>query len=48
MKMHRQGKITIQQAKNMFEKYGIAVICEGDFREYHVEVDHIIKYVTKK
>lgn len=46
--MFRQRKITIQQATNMFEKYGIAVICEGDFREYHVEVDHVIKYVTKK
>lgn len=45
--MYRQGKITLEQAQNMFNKYGIAVICEGDFREYHVAVDHVIKYIKK-
>ena len=46
--MYRQGKITLEQAQNLFNKYGIAVICEGDLREYHIAVDHVIKYIKNE
>ena len=38
--------LTLEQVERIYNNYKIAFICEGDFKEYHIESEEVEWYVV--